>query len=139
MLTYNTQSAVLFQKASGRFQRTWQHKLAEIWFDKNSTITYNAESSATKCIKWHEENTYYIFTKTNKQNFYVYLGQWWKPCSDINMTDFYILYILNVFSDDWVFVYLETVKWSASVIVTVCFTYCWSVHLKKILDLRCLI
>lgn len=38
-------------KASGRFQRTWQHKITETWLNKISTVVCNTGSSATKWIQ----------------------------------------------------------------------------------------
>lgn len=64
---------LLIQKAPGRFHRTWQHKLAEIWLDKNRHHnTQHWKQCNQVDLIWLEENRLvnnciYIFTKTTNE------------------------------------------------------------------------
>lgn len=41
--------AMLILQASGRFSGTWQHRFAEIWLDKNSTVTLRVQVDIIQC------------------------------------------------------------------------------------------
>lgn len=62
---------LLIQKASGRYHRAWQHKLAEIWLDKKKKEPIGC--NVTSREQTMDSNFIYIFTKKILEYYYEYI------------------------------------------------------------------